>query len=93
MFEYVLIAGVNDAVADAERLAKLLRPLRAKINLIPFNPYEATEFRRPKEGAILAFQKILMDRHYTAIIRYSKGDDIGAACGQLGAQMARRQPA
>lgn len=83
MFEYVLIAGVNDTPGDAERLARLLRPLRAKINLIPFNPYEGTEFRRPEEGAILTFQKVLMDRHYTAIIRYSKGCDIGAACGQL----------
>jgi 23S rRNA (adenine2503-C2)-methyltransferase len=86
MFEYVLIAGVNDTPMDAERLAELLRPMRAKINLIPFNPYEGTEFRRPEEGSILAFQKVLLDRHYTAIIRYSKGGDIGAACGQLRAR-------
>jgi len=83
MFEYVLIDGINDTPAHAERLAKLLRPLRAKINLIPFNPYEGTEFRRPEEGAILAFQEILLSRHYTAIIRRSKGGDICAACGQL----------
>ncbi|OEU49337.1 MAG: 23S rRNA (adenine(2503)-C(2))-methyltransferase [Desulfobacterales bacterium S3730MH5] len=82
-FEYVLIAGVNDAPGDAERLAKLLRPLRAKINLIPFNAFEGTEFERPEETAILAFQKVLLDRHYTAIIRHSKGGDICAACGQL----------
>ncbi len=86
MFEYVLIAGVNDTPGDAERLAKLLRPLRAKINLIPFNPYEGTEYRRPEEDAILTFQKVLLDRHYTVIIRYSKGCDIGAACGQLRAR-------
>ncbi len=86
MFEYVLIAGVNDTPMDAERLAELLRPMRAKINLIPFNPYEGTEFRRPEEGSILTFQKVLLDRHYTAIIRYSKGGDIGAACGQLRAR-------
>ena len=86
MFEYVLIAGVNDTPMDAERLAELLRPMRAKINLIPFNPYEGTEFRRPEEGSILSFQKVLLDRHYTAIIRYSKGGDIGAACGQLRAR-------
>jgi 23S rRNA (adenine2503-C2)-methyltransferase len=83
MFEYVLIAGVNDAPRDAERLAKLLRPLRAKINLIPFNPFEGTEFKTPEEGVILAFQEILLNRHYTAIIRRSKGGDICAACGQL----------
>ncbi len=86
MFEYVLIAGVNDTPKDAERLARLLRPIRAKINLIPFNPYEGTEFRRPDEDSILAFQKVLLDRHYTAIIRHSKGGDIGAACGQLRAR-------
>ena len=85
-FEYVLIAGVNDSPRDAVRLARLLRPLRAKINLIPFNPYEGTEFKRPDEGATLTFQKVLIDRHYTAIIRHSKGADICAACGQLRAR-------
>jgi len=85
-FEYVLIAGVNDRPADAEHLAKLLRPLRAKINLIPFNPYEGCDFEKPSENAILTFQKVLMDRHYTAIVRHSKGVDIGAACGQLGSR-------
>ena len=67
--------------------ARLLRPLRAKINLIPFNSYKGTEFKRPEEDAVLAFQKILLDRHYTAIIRHSKGGDIGAACGQLRAKI------
>ena len=85
-FEYVLIAGVNDSPRDAVRLARLLRPLRAKINLIPFNPYEGAEFKRPDEGATLTFQKVLIDRHYTAIIRHSKGADICAACGQLRAR-------
>ena len=83
MFEYVLIAGVNDAPEDAERLAKLLRPLRAKINLIPFNPFDGTAFKRPGDDVIEAFQQILLARHYTAVIRYSKGADICAACGQL----------
>lgn len=83
MFEYVLISGVNDTPRDAERLARLLRPLRAKINLIPFNPFEGTAFERPEEDAILAFQEILLDHHFTVIIRQSKGNDICAACGQL----------
>jgi 23S rRNA (adenine2503-C2)-methyltransferase len=83
MFEYVLIAGVNDAPSDAERLARLLRPLRAKINLIPFNPFEGADFKRPEEDVILAFQEVLLNRHYTVIIRHSKGSDICAACGQL----------
>jgi 23S rRNA (adenine2503-C2)-methyltransferase len=91
-FEYVLIAGVNDRSSDAERLAKLLRPLRAKINLIPFNPHEGCEFGRPDEGEILAFQEVLTDRHFTTIIRRSKGADIGAACGQLRADAIAARP-
>ncbi len=83
MFEYVLIAGVNDTPKDAERLAKLLKPFRAKINVIPFNPFDGTEFKRPDQGVISAFQKVLLARHYTAVIRHSKGADIRAACGQL----------
>lgn len=82
-FAYVLLAGINDSPGDAKRLARLLHPLRAKINLIPFNPFEGAAFERPEEDAILAFQKILTDKHYTAIIRRSKGQDVGAACGQL----------
>jgi 23S rRNA (adenine2503-C2)-methyltransferase len=83
MFEYVLIAGVNDAPEDAEKLARLLRPLRAKINLIPFNPFDGTEFTRPSDEVIENFQKVLLSRHYTVVIRHSKGADICAACGQL----------
>ena len=85
-FEYVLIAGLNDKPEDAQRLAKILRPLRAKINLIPFNSFEGSPFARPDEATILAFQEVLIDRHYTTIIRQSKGSDIGAACGQLRAK-------
>jgi 23S rRNA (adenine2503-C2)-methyltransferase len=82
-FEYVLIKGVNDSIKDAKRLVKLLRPIRAKINLIPFNEYEGSEFNRPEESAILNFKETLNKNNYTAIIRYSKGQDISAACGQL----------
>ncbi|MGD2151021.1 MAG: 23S rRNA (adenine(2503)-C(2))-methyltransferase RlmN [Desulfobacterales bacterium] len=84
-FEYILIKGINDSIKDANRLVKLLRPIRAKINLIPFNEYEGSEFNRPEESAILKFKEILNKNNYTAIIRYSKGQDISAACGQLGA--------
>lgn len=82
-FEYILIAGVNDTPADAIRLTRLLRPLKAKINLIPFNQHPGTEFRRPTENSILEFQGILHQHNFTAIIRQSKGGDIEAACGQL----------
>jgi len=87
-FEYILMEGVNDRLDDARRLAALLRPLRAKINLIPFNEHEGCRFRRPPEGVIDAFQQVLVDQGYTAIIRHSKGRDISAACGQLKARSA-----
>ncbi len=82
-FEYILFRGVNDSPQHARKLAKLLAPLKAKINLIPFNPHADSEFERPTEKGILAFQEILMARHFTSVIRYSKGLDIMAACGQL----------
>ncbi len=84
-FEYILIKGVNDSAEDATRLAKLLRSQRAKINLIPFNPYEGTEFRRPEESVTHTFKEILNRHNYTAIVRHSRGQDISAACGQLSA--------
>ena len=86
-FEYVLLDGVNDSPEDAKRLAKLLRGLKAKVNLIPFNDWEGTEFRRPPLPRILAFQSILLDAGLTTTVRWSKGEDIGAACGQLREQI------
>ncbi len=85
-FEYILIKGINDALDDAERLAKLLRPIRCKINLIPFNTHAGCDFERPAEAVIQAFYDILFAQNYTVIIRRSKGQDISAACGQLRAR-------
>jgi len=85
-FEYILIKGVNDSTKDARRLAKLLRPIRCKINLIPYNPHEGSDFDRPSEEVIQAFFKVLFDKNYTVIVRRSKGQDISAACGQLRAR-------
>jgi 23S rRNA (adenine2503-C2)-methyltransferase len=82
-FEYLLISGVNDSPEQARALAKLLRVVRAKINLIPFNAYPGSEFKPPPPEKILAFQQILIKNHYTTMIRQSKGADISAACGQL----------
>ncbi|MFO7972145.1 MAG: 23S rRNA (adenine(2503)-C(2))-methyltransferase RlmN [Desulfobacterales bacterium] len=82
-FEYILLKGINDSEKDAKRLVRLLRPIRAKINLIPFNTYDGSEFNRPEESAILNFKEILNKNNYTAVIRHSKGQDISAACGQL----------
>jgi 23S rRNA (adenine2503-C2)-methyltransferase len=85
-FEYILIKGVNDAPEDARRLARLLAPIRCKVNLIPFNPHAGSGFERPAEEAILAFQEVLLRKHFTVIVRRSKGEDISAACGQLRAR-------
>ncbi len=82
-FEYVLLGGVNDAPEDAIRLTRLLKGIRAKVNLIPFNDWEGSGFRRPPPERILAFQALLQEHGVTATIRWSKGEDIGAACGQL----------
>jgi len=86
-FEYILLKGINDSEEDAKRLARLLKPIRAKINLIPFNIYKESKFECPEESVILHFKDILNKNNYTAIIRYSKGQDISAACGQLSANM------
>jgi 23S rRNA (adenine2503-C2)-methyltransferase len=85
-FEYILIQGINDSIKDAHRLTKLLKPVKAKINLIPFNEHTGSEFKRPEESVILKFQEVLHQKGYTSIIRRSKGQDISAACGQLSAK-------
>jgi 23S rRNA (adenine2503-C2)-methyltransferase len=82
-FEYVLLDGVNDSPEEARRLAKLLRGIRAKVNLIPFNDWAGAQFQRPPLARILAFQAVLLDADVTTTVRWSKGEDIGAACGQL----------
>jgi len=82
-FEYVLLADVNDSRQDAVRLARLLKGIRAKINLIPFNDWEGSTFSRPPLPRILAFQGLLLEQGIIATVRWSKGEDIGAACGQL----------
>jgi 23S rRNA (adenine2503-C2)-methyltransferase len=82
-FEYVMLDGVNDAPEEAHRLVRLLRGLRAKVNLIPFNDWAGSAFGRPPLARILAFQSILLDAGITTTVRWSKGEDIGAACGQL----------
>ena len=82
-FEYVLLDGVNDSPEAAARLARLLRGVRAKVNLIPFNDWEGAGFSRPPIARILAFQAVLLDAGITTTVRWSKGEDIGAACGQL----------
>lgn len=84
--EYVLMKGLNDTDKDAKRLARLLRYVECMINLIPFNPFPGTEFERPDDDEVVRFQHLLLEEGYTAYIRASRGPDIGAACGQLGAK-------
>ena len=82
-FEYVLIQGVNDSEGDAIGLARILRGIRCKVNLIPFNECPGIIFRRPQDAAVLRFQKVVVEAGYTTIIRESRGGTISAACGQL----------
>jgi len=82
-FEYLLLADVNDSVEQAISLAKLLKGIPSKINLIPYNESSDIPFKRPVHEQVLSFQQVLKEANYTAIIRKSKGRDISAACGQL----------
>jgi 23S rRNA (adenine2503-C2)-methyltransferase len=81
-FEYVLLGGLNDAPEDARRVAKLLAGLRAKVNLIPWNPGELP-YQKPAEARIEEFRGILEEKGVRAFVRYSRGQDVMAACGQL----------
>lgn len=85
-FEYILLDGINDSPKQARELVRILHGVRAKVNLIPFNPMNPSfgfVYQRPSEERILAFQEVLQKAQFTAIIRQSRGADIGAACGQL----------
>ena len=82
-FEYVLLGGVTDAPEDALHLVKLLKGIRAKVNLIPFNEAEELSYRRPLDAAIERFQQVLIENNISAFVRKNRGNDISAACGQL----------
>lgn len=92
-FEYVVLAGVNDAEQDARRLTKLLNGIRCKVNLIPFNAFPGSEFRPPEEAVVQRFQAVLQRAGLDAFIRKSKGRDVLGACGQLGRLPAGQEPA
>ncbi len=82
-FEYVVLAGVNDSLEDAGRLAELLKGLKAKVNLIPFNAFPGAPYAEPAHKDVLAFQGRLRERGIETFIRKRRGEDILAACGQL----------
>ena len=89
-FEYVMLAGVNDSVAQARQLARLLKSVPCKINLIPFNPFPDSGFTRPAPEAIARFRDVLMQAGFTTTTRKTRGEDIEAACGQLAGQVQDR---
>lgn len=82
-FEYVMIDGLNDSDEDAKRLVKLLKGIRAKVNLIPYNASDDKTLNKPSGNRIHLFQEILLNAGLPATIRQSKGSEISAACGQL----------
>lgn len=88
-FEYVMLGGVNDSAEQARRLARMLAPLRAKVNLLFFNPFPGAPFESSSRRAVEDFQAILQQGNLTATIRESRGREIAAACGQLYAERHR----
>lgn len=83
VIEYTLIAGINDHRQHARDLAELLKTFPCKINLIPFNPFSQSDYRRPSGSSVTNFRQILQRAGYTVTVRTTRADDIGAACGQL----------
>jgi 23S rRNA (adenine2503-C2)-methyltransferase len=89
-FEYVMLSGVNDSEAQARALVRLLVNRPAKVNLIPFNPFPGSEYRRSTPEALARFRQVLLDAGIMTITRRTRGDDIAAACGQLAGQVSNR---
>ena len=90
--EYVLLAGINDSDEDARRLAKWLKDVPCKINLIPFNSFDSSEYRPSSEERVLKFQNFLIEQNFSAFIRQNRATDILGACGQLAAQSVVSTP-
>ncbi len=82
-FEYVMLRDFNDSIEDAHRVARLLKGIPAKVNLIPFNEHPGADFKRPTDETVMRFQRTLLNQGYTTTVRISRGRDILAACGQL----------
>ncbi|HLG86295.1 MAG TPA: 23S rRNA (adenine(2503)-C(2))-methyltransferase RlmN [Alphaproteobacteria bacterium] len=92
-FEYVMLNGINDELADARELVRLLRGIPAKVNLIPFNPWPGSGFECSSRGRIDRFAEVLLDAGYASPIREPRGRDILAACGQLRSESLRQRKA
>jgi 23S rRNA (adenine2503-C2)-methyltransferase len=89
-FEYVMLKGVNDAPDHAKELARLLKSVPSKVNLIPFNPFPDSGFETTDMDRVRRFQQVLLDAGYIATVRKTRGGDIDAACGQLAGQVVNR---
>ncbi len=89
-FEYVMLDGVNDSLAHAQALVRLLAGIPAKVNLIPFNPFPGTVFRRSPQSRIDRFREVLLEAGLMTITRKPRGEDIDAACGQLAGRVQDR---
>ena len=85
-FEYVLLEGVNDSDSDAGRLVELVSAFHCHVNVIPFNPHPHARYRRPSPDRVTAFMDRLRASELDVYLRPPRGDDIGAACGQLAAE-------
>lgn len=85
-FEYVLLKGVNDTRDDAYALVRMLKDMKCKINLIPFNEHPLSPYKKPDQETVLMFHNILYNAQLTVFTRKTRGDDIDAACGMLGAK-------
>ncbi|HWP94506.1 MAG TPA: 23S rRNA (adenine(2503)-C(2))-methyltransferase RlmN [Gammaproteobacteria bacterium] len=90
LFEYVMLDGVNDSEMHARELVRLCSQLPCKVNLIPFNPFPGTQYRRSPDGTIARFRDVLMKKGIMTTIRRTRGDDIDAACGQLAGRVSDR---
>ncbi|HXH02506.1 MAG TPA: 23S rRNA (adenine(2503)-C(2))-methyltransferase RlmN [Candidatus Competibacteraceae bacterium] len=89
-WEYVMLDGVNDSEEHAHQLARLIRGIPSKVNLIPFNPFPGTQYRRSPQAVIDRFRDILMGYDLTTVTRKTRGEDIDAACGQLAGRVQDR---
>ncbi len=89
-FEYVMLEGINDSIEHAHELVRILSDVPSKVNLIPFNPFPQTQYRRSSKEAIDRFREVLIAAGLTTITRKTRGDDIDAACGQLAGRVQDR---
>jgi 23S rRNA (adenine2503-C2)-methyltransferase len=89
-FEYVMLDGINDSLADARALVRLLRNVPSKVNLIPFNPFPGSGYRTSSQEAIDRFRDVVMAAGIVTVTRRTRGDDIDAACGQLAGKVMDR---